>query len=51
MGYSIYSVGERVRITSGQFAGVVGVIDPPDSTRGLERICRVSSAIVASEVS
>ena len=34
MGYGIYSVGERVRITSGQFAGVVGVVDPPDSARG-----------------
>ena len=29
MGYTIFRIGNRVRITSGSFAGVVGVVDDP----------------------
>ena len=29
MGYTIYSVGDRVKITSGDFAGMTGVVADP----------------------
>ena len=31
MGYSIFSVGDRVRIKSGEFAGMAGVVSNPAS--------------------
>lgn len=31
MGYSIFSIGEDVRIVSGSFAGMVGIVAPPSS--------------------
>jgi hypothetical protein len=31
MGYSIFCVGDDVRIVSGSFAGMVGIVAPPSS--------------------
>ena len=31
MGYSIFSVGDDVRIVSGSFVGMIGIVAPPSS--------------------